>query len=400
WAEELYDYNNDPLETTNQVKNKSYHSIYKKMKAHALQYFQDQEKSKKNLSVVKSYKPLKDLLSNKFNSERVYLGATLNHRQLNTSVSDLFLRHFTYTTPENCAKQSRVHPKPDYWDWKQIDTYLAFAKENNLSVRIHGPISPQASKWAKADHRTPEELSTNMTEYFTALCKRFNDNNTVKWMDVVNETVNRDGTWFAEKKGVNSWENPWTQIGMDAEGVPLYIGKAFEIANKHATNKSLVFNQHGGMEPVMWERVKKTILHLKEKGYRVDGLGWQAHLKSTEKLAFDAKDMRYFSELIDWAHANELDFHVTEIDYKIWDGKASPEALKLQAAAFANILKVLLSKRNSGVVTYNTWGMVDGTGKHHDKHLFLFDQDGNPKPAFYAVQASLQNPNQPLVIKK
>ena len=30
----------------------------------------------------------------------------------------------------------------------------------------------------------------------------------------MNETVLRNGSWFAEKPGVDKWENPWTQIGM------------------------------------------------------------------------------------------------------------------------------------------------------------------------------------------
>ena len=67
-------------------------------------------------------------------------------------------------------------------------------------------------------------------------------------MDVVNETISRDGEWFAEKPGFKKWENPWTQIGLNDDGIPIYIIKAFEIANKYAPNISLVYNQHGGME--------------------------------------------------------------------------------------------------------------------------------------------------------
>ena len=159
--------------------------------------------------------------------------------------------------------------------------------------------------------RTPKELEKNMVEFFTALCKKINEEPSVKWMDVVNETITPDGEWFEEKPGVNLWENPWEQIGRDENDVPLYITKAFEIANKNAPNISLVFNQHGGMEPKMWERVKETILYLKSKGLRIDGLGWQAHLRSDQPLALDKQKLDYFSKLIDWAHNNGLDFHVT-----------------------------------------------------------------------------------------
>ena len=58
---------------------------------------------------------VKDLLiQSGYDTNQVYVGATLNHSQLNTKVSDLFLKEFTYSTPENCAKQARIHPKTWY----------------------------------------------------------------------------------------------------------------------------------------------------------------------------------------------------------------------------------------------------------------------------------------------
>lgn len=323
-----------------------------------------------------------------------YIGATIAHNQLGTYVQDLLVNQFNYTVAENAGKQSRVHPQPGKWQWDQIDEVVAMAKANDLMVRLHGPISPQASKWAREDIRKPEELEKVMTDYLTQECKRFNGHPNIKWMDVVNETVEKDGTWFGPKAGIAEWENPWTIIGTDADknATPIYISKAFEIANKYAPDISLVYNQHGGMEPIMWEKVKETILYLRKKGLRVDGLGWQAHLRSDQPLAAMKNELDYLSALIDWAHANNLDFHVTEIDYKIWDGYLSEDALSRQADAYANILKILLSKRSSGVVTYNTWGIVDGVGKHKDKFQFMFDSEGNPKPSFFAVQKALSNP--------
>jgi GH35 family endo-1,4-beta-xylanase len=400
--EELFDYAKDPLETENHIGNDGYESIYYKLKQQALSFLSPAPTNKVAVSYIPNPSAgIKDLLRDAgFDSNRVYVGATLNHSQLNTKVSELFLQEFTYSTPENCAKQARIHPKPGVWDWRLINDYLDFADKNNITLRIHGPISPQASHWAKADNRTKEELEQNMVAYFTALCKRMNNESSVKWMDVVNETITPQGSWFEEKPGVTQWENPWEQIGRDENDVPLYITKAFEIANKYATNISLVFNQHGGMEPKMWEKVKETILYLKDQGYRVDGLGWQAHLRSDVPLALDKKQLEYFGSLIDWAHQNNLDFHVTEIDYKIWDGNNDFKALKKQADAYANILKVLLSKRHQGVVTFNTWGMIDGKkGKHHDKHRFIFDKNANPKPAYFSLRNTIINSNSKLNFK-
>ena len=41
-----------------------------------------------------------------YDPNKVFIGATLNHRQLGTKVSELFLKDFTYSTPEKCKTSS------------------------------------------------------------------------------------------------------------------------------------------------------------------------------------------------------------------------------------------------------------------------------------------------------
>lgn len=349
-------------------------------------------------SAVVSGPSIKEILWTNY-PKNLYIGATIGHRQVGTSVEKILTSQFNYTVAENAGKQAQVHPEPGKWNWERINAIVQMAEKNKLAVRLHGPISPQASKWAKADDRTPEELEEVMVDFMTAQCKRFNGHPAVKWMDVVNETVNRDGTWFGPKKGVDNWENPWTIIGADTDKnqTPLYISQAFELANKFSPDIKLVYNQHGGMEPAMWDRVKETILYLREKGLRVDGIGWQAHLRSNAQLALDKDRLAYLADLIDWAHAQKLEFHVTEIDYKIM-GQVNESSLQKQADAYANVLKVLLSKRESGMVTYNTWGLVDGVGKHKDLSRFMFTETGEPKPAYFKVRETLKNLDQELAI--
>ena len=341
--------------------------------------------------LVSDHKSIGDVLSEK-NYKNFYFGATIATSQLGTDAEKILVNNFNMTVPENAVKQARVRPDPNTWNWKQIDAIIDMAKKNNLLVRLHGPISPQASHWAKNDNRKPEELDKIMTEFLTAQCKRFNGHPNIKWMDVVNETVTRSGDWFGPKIGVTKWENPWTIIGSDVDRnkTPLYISKSFQIAGKHAPDISLVYNQHGGMEEVMWEKVKETIIYLRDKGHRVDGIGWQAHLSSNVK--YGEKEIKYLSDLIDWSHQNNLDFHVTEIDYKIY-GQITDQKQNLQAKTYSDILKVLMSKRDNGLVTFNTWGVVDRVGTHTDKSRFIFDLAGNPKPAYFALKKVLDNIN-------
>ncbi len=387
FAQELYDYKADPLETINHFGEEKYKTIQKKLIAYSKEFFRS-EHAKANKKTT-STESIKDILKNNYPNESFFIGTTLGREQLGTDIEKLFLKDFTYATSRNFAKQRLVHPKPKVWNWKYIDQFIQFGIKNNIDLRLHSPISPQASKWAKSDERTAKELKKNMTEYLKALSKKINNENTIKWMEVVNETVERDGEWFQDKPGVKKWENPWVKMGYDKEGVPIYITRAFKIANKYAPNISQIYNQHGGMEPVMWEKVKKTILYLKEKGYRVDGLGWQAHLKAHSRVVDDPKNLKYLSELIDWAHSNNLDFHITEFDYHIKSGDNTPENYKNQAEAYAEILKIVLEKRKSGVVSFNVWGIMDSAdGKN--KHRFLYDKNNNPKLAYFAIIKTLK----------
>jgi arylsulfatase A-like enzyme len=405
-ASELYDYEADPLETHNLIKNKKYADILAEHKK-LLHDFLDGQVIRSSgaatgvLTVTSNEipgkpkgTPIRQIVAKNFKPGTVYIGCTIDHRSINTPKSALLAQQFSYTTPENAVKQSAVHPKPGIWDWSKIDKIIRFAKKNDIVVRLHGPVSPQASKWAKEDNRTAEELMQNMTEYMTKECEHFKgQSDVIKWMDVVNETVAKGGEWFGPKPGTDDWENPWLKIGLNADGIPVYIVKAFEIATVKADpNIKLVYNQHLTMEPAVWDKIKSTVLYLKKKGLRVDGIGWQAHLKEDDNVGLDPDALKYLGELIDWTHKNGMEFHVTEIDYKMNEPYDDYAAQK-QAIAYTNVLKVLLSKRDQGVVTYNGWGLVDGNTKHSDGHRYLFDGELRAKPVFYAIQKTLENPD-------
>ncbi|MAV05376.1 MAG: hypothetical protein CMC31_06975 [Flavobacteriaceae bacterium] len=332
----------------------------------------------------------KKIMSDEYNTDTFKFGATLNFYQFSSNVEDLFLKEFDYVVAENSFKQTIVHPEPDQWNWERVDAFLDFANKNNLQMRVHGPIGPQSSTWAKTDSRTNEELIKNYEEFLTELCKKINNENNVKWMDVVNETIDKNANWTIEKAGTG-YQNPWTQIGENEDGIPLYIIRSFEIAKEHAPNISLVFNQHQGMQPVMWDKVKETILYLKNKGLRIDGLGWQAHLRDNVILSLNKEQFDYLLSLIDWAHENDLDFHITEIDYRMTGDPPNNSEYERQANGYANIAKALIAKRNNGVVTFNTWGVYDKNEVSDHEYKYIYDSNLNPKKAVDLLKSSLKN---------
>ena len=332
-----------------------------------------------------------------FKKNNILVGATLNHDELNTKKEELFLKDFKYLTPANAFKQKNIHPMPGVWNWQKADEFLEFSKQNNIAVRLHGPISPQSSRWAKTDSRTPEELSQNLEEFMTAFCKRYNSHPSVVWMDVVNETVLGNGKWNKPRKGIRVWENPWLHMGLDENEFPKYILKSFEIATKYTPNVKLVFNQNVGMQEVMWNKVKDAILYIRSKGYRVDGIGWQGHLLlGTKRKDFvDNIDetLKKMGGLIDWAHENNLEFHLTELDYLVRENNMNnlgPER-EVQAMVYQKIFNLLKEKSKNGFISLNLWDLGVRYGKGKGYFQSIYDENLKPTPAYNKLKSTLLN---------
>ncbi|MFT5257934.1 MAG: GH35 family endo-1,4-beta-xylanase, partial [Arenicella sp.] len=181
------------------------------------------------------------------------------------------------------------------------------------------------------------------------------------------------------------------KMGLDENGYPLYILKAFEIATKHATNIKLVYNQNAGMQTEMWDKLKETILYIRSKGYRVDGIGWQAHigLSPTTKALKENTDieLKKLSKLIDWAHQNDLEFHVTELDYFIQDKSDLKSGLKRQAEFYQKLISVLQEKAKSCVVTLNLWDIGERTKKGKEGVFqSIYDSKFQPTPSYNVIK--------------
>jgi len=254
---------------------------------------------------------------------------------------------------------------------------------------MHSPISPQCSQWAQDDSRTVSELELNMRTFLQAICERYNSSPGIEYMDVVNETVIY-GHWFTHRPGFG-WEVPWFKIGLDADekSTPLYIKYAFEIAQQYAPDIKLIYNHHEDPTATSsWDLIKATITYLRSQGLRVDGIGWQAHV---DKGWDSAEKLDALRELIDWAQANALEFHITEAS--VWLKHGVSESLLIeQATTYRAIIDVLLEKRGGGKVGWNTWHIDDTAGWKIQFHPSLFDTKYTAKQAYYQIQDALENP--------
>ncbi len=333
---------------------------------------------------------LRIIIEEKYSDNSIIIGGTTGEWAFGKNTGLIMDREFNYVTPENDFKQWNIHPNnEDDWNWKKPDRWIDHINDNGQILRMHCPIGPQCSEWARHDARTAQQLEVNMKDFLQAICARYNGIPGFKYMDVVNETLINNGNWHTERPGSDGWENPWYKIGVDTDKnqTPLYIKTAFDIAQRYAPNIKFIYNHHENPEATnSWNLIKETVLYLRIMGLRVDGLGWQAHIDNgwaTEKNLFELRN------LIDWCHENNLEFHVTEASVWLKTG-VSQEALEEQAATYGAILKVLLERRSGGKVGWNTWHIDDKYGWHKEWYPALFDRNYVAKPAYYAIQEILE----------
>ena len=342
--------------------------------------------------------PLKDIVTVYY--PNFYLGIA-NHAKLFGELSmDIMSREFNYVTPSNDFKQSYIHPTPKRWRWEYSDAWIQYANDNDLKVRIHGPISPQTSPWAREDNRTKEELSLMLDEYLIALSTKYDKEKVVLWMDVVNETIvpkpikdpmgnQQPGEWFGPRQGTDKWENPWTILGFDTKselGVPYYIDRAFEISNQYAPSIKQIINQHGDFEAIVWDKIKLLVHYLREnKSRRVDGLGWQAHIDvGWEKIPGNIERLDSF---IKWCHQNGLEFHITEMN--VWNKEIGVNKEVEQAETYTAVLKILLDNVENGIVGLNFWNVRDEDTANNDWRGCLWDNSGKARLAYHKIKETL-----------
>lgn len=333
-------------------------------------------------------KTLREIVEENYISESIFIGGTTGSWAFGTPIGELLDKEFSYVTPENDYKHQHIRNNSEGWDWEEADLWEQHILDHHQILRMHCPIGPQCSTWAMEDNRTGEELEQELILFMQAVCERYNGKPNYLYMDVVNETVVK-GEWNEDKAGTDAWECPWIKIGQDTDAfaTPLYISLAFQIASQYAPDIKLIYNHHEApSEKASWDLIKATITYLRNKGLRVDGIGWQAHVEVGVEQ--DGNNAQYLNELIGWAHQNQLEFHITEASVWLKNGRTNAQ-LQAQAETYKAILEMLLEMRSGGVVAWNTWHISDYYTWHSEWFPSLFDESFKPKPAYFGINEVL-----------
>lgn len=340
----------------------------------------------------------KTKLYEKYDPYNIKIGAAFNYGNLNNY--DDIAGHFNSFTCENEMKWVSTEPQNGNYTFENADAMVRWAKAHNMKVRGHTLVwHTQTPEWVWSGNR--EQTLANIDDHIETMLKHFNvGDDTVYCWDVVNEALDDNDSNQNETYRKSGFYN---SVGSE-EYIVHAFKKADAVAREIGSDVQLFYNDYNLDNPNKRAKAVKLINYVRSQGGRIDGIGMQGHYKMP---TFNLKN---FEESIRTFTGMGLDVQLTELDLSIYAWgepgiKPFDEKLKQQQAdLYGEIFRILRKystpwKADAGVVTGATfWGVADdytwldsqnqaGGGSSADRkdYPLLFDENHQPKKAFYAV---------------
>jgi len=300
------------------------------------------------------------------------------------AVGGLVARQFNCLTCENAMKWAAVNPAPGAYTFEVADRLVEFAGAHGMKVVGHTLVwENQTPAWVfkgPDGKDAPRELVLDrMREHIDKLMGRYRGK--LKGWDVVNEAVAGGGK---EMLGDSPWKR---RVGDD------YVLKAYEFAQQADPQAELYYNDYGLENPLKREHTIRLVKGLLDKGIKIHAVGNQAHWSLRKpSIAEIEKTIKDFVALGVKMNFTELDITLYDWNEKgdTYQNGAPAEVLERQAARYAAIF-ALFHQYRQHIERITFWGPTDKYSwlnsfpVKHTNHPLLFDRDGLPKPAFWAV---------------
>ncbi|HLN22256.1 MAG TPA: endo-1,4-beta-xylanase [Bacteroidales bacterium] len=300
------------------------------------------------------------------------------------------------TSTRTCYPVS-INPGPGKHDFESFNEGVNWLYERGMKPMHHmlcGPTQYE-SGWVKGI--TSAEVLDSLLEERIRSIMLSNDNaSKVNVWNVVNESLNWNGGEFQGQYFMKD-KVTWTRLGWeeDKSGLtgddkindrhPVYIRKAFEYAAKYAKGK-LELRDNGCEKPGRKARaLYQLVRHLQESGVKIDAVGLQCHYPIEGEGALNPQGLAY--EISRYRKLG-LEVYLTEVDFGRKDIPWTEETAQKQKEEYKKIMTVAL---NEGVSQVHFWGLRDADENwRRDENPLLFDENLNPKPAYYGVKEALE----------
>ena len=311
--------------------------------------------------------------------DNIHIGAAVAIPALrnDTVYADTLAREFNLVTPENVMKMDTIHPAQDRFDFSQGDTLVDFAEAHGMQVRGHTLVwHQQLPGWLTNGTFTRDEAIQLLHDHIATVVGHYKGR--VQYWDVVNEAIADSGAGLRD--------TPWRRlIGDD------YIEMAFQFAHEADPDALLFYNDYGaegsgGKSDAIYAMVSDFV----QRGVPINGVGFQSHF-TVNAIPFSGinRNMQRLGAL-------GLQVQITEMDDR-YSGAATDAILQQQANDYSQLMDTCLN--NSNCTAFVTWGLSDkaswlrttilGSYSNPTVEPLLFDDDYQPKPAYYAVLDTL-----------
>jgi endo-1,4-beta-xylanase len=334
------------------------------------------------------------------------IGAAINTDQITgmDALGDsIVVKQFNSISPENVLKWEVVHPRPDVYDFTLADKYVEFGLKNHMFIVGHNLCwHSQTPAWVFKDDKgnplTRDALLQRLHDHIKTVVGRYKGK--IESWDVVNEALNEDGTLR---------QSAWMKIIGDD-----YIVKAFQFAHEADPKAQLNYNDYNLETAAKRKGAIALVKQLQAAGVPIAVVGDQAHLHLDG--ASTADEEATVTELA----AAGVKVAITELDIDVlpsaW-GQSADVSLNIKenpklnpypnglpddvqqhlAKRYADLFAVYWKHRDV-VSRVTLWGVTDRDSwlnnwpvRGRTSYPLLFDRDGKPKPAFYAVLKTALN---------
>lgn len=352
---------------------------------------------------------LKDLCSDYFTLGVGINGSTLQNQTLNIpQYMELSKKHFNSCTMTNLMKSGYIldqfasqnnlkngNSEPAL-NFASIDPTLKWCQENGMKMRGHTLVwHTQAPGWFFREGYTDEgeyvdkdTMLMRMESYIRQLLTHVQEEypDVVYCWDVVNEAVDPESadpdSDFKCRTKCGQDPNPWYDtIGKD------YVEMAFTYARKYvADGVKLFYNDYNTYQAPKTEAIYTLCNSLKEKGL-IDGIGMQGYWGIDYPPTKDIRNaIKKFSEL-------GLEIQVTELSVGV--DKETEAMFLRQADKYEEYFKLLyeMDSDNGGpanITNVTLFGLVDHYREGDTTNSRIFDENYQPKPAFYKIKGVMQ----------
>ena len=282
----------------------------------------------------------------------------------------LLSREFNMLTPENAMNMKYSQPQPGQFDFTRADTLVAFAQANQMAVYGHVLVwDGDLPDWITGRSFTREEMMQVLCTHIKTVVNHYRGQ--VYAWTVVNEPFDNKGqlrnTLFLQSIG------------------PDYIAMAFQWANEADPSAVLVLNETyaEGLNRKS-QAVYALAQGLLNNGVPLHAVGLQMHVVLGSAPTSDElqANMQRLAGL-------GLQVYITEMDIRTqYSSESTPEITTRFTQIYQQSMAACL--KTPACRIFNTWGLTDRytwitwwTG-NPDSPL-LFDQDYQPKPAYFAL---------------